>query len=396
MTPPPSERPPERGAEDDASGAIDGWKPLALALGASAEGAIDRVRRRFAERFRPDRRLHVVAYRGFGNRVSGTLSGRVLVYREPPDGEPDSLWRTLQRSYRRFETDEVPGVLVRATVDGEAPIETRSDGEGYFTVEVSVPDGFDGTALPVRLALPEHDDALVAGSAAIALPGPEARLGVISDIDDTVLVTEATSLLKMMRLTLLESSESRVAFPGVAAFYAALHAGRNPFFYVSSSPWNLYEFLEDFMSLKGIVAGPMLLRDFGLDRDKLVAGPHKDHKLGAIRSVLERQRELPFVLIGDSGQHDPEIYARIVEEYPARILAVYIRDVSGDVRDRAVGDIAARLEAAGVDLVLVPDTLAAARHAASRGWLDEAALDGIRADVGDELAPHVALDEQQA
>ena len=375
---------------------IDGWKPLVRALGAGADDALDRVRRRFRERFRPDRRLHVVAYRGFGDRRAGRLSGRVLAYAEPPDGDPGSLWHNLQRSYRRFETDEVPDVLVRAAVEGVAPLETRTDAEGYFDVEVSVPEGFDGTRLPVALTLPEHADAVVDGDAEIALPGAGARFGVISDIDDTVLVTEATSLLKMMRLTLLESSESRVAFPGVAAFYAALHAEVNPFFYVSSSPWNLHEFLEDFMSLKGIVAGPMLLRDFGIDRDKLVAGPHMDHKLGAIRSVLDRNPTLSFVLIGDSGQKDPEVYARIVEAYPGRVLAVYIRDVSGDARDRGVADIGARLEAAGVDLLLVPDMREAARHAAARGWIDDGAVERVRADAEAELAPHEPLDAQHA
>ena len=91
---------------------IDGWKPLLRSLGASAEGALDDVRERFRRRFRADRRLHVIAYRGFGNRTRGTLSGRVLAYREPPDGDPGSLWHSLQQSYRRFETDEVPDVRV--------------------------------------------------------------------------------------------------------------------------------------------------------------------------------------------------------------------------------------------------------------------------------------------
>ena len=232
------------------------------------------------------------------------------------------------------------------------------------------------------------------GPAEVILPGADARFGVISDIDDTLLVTQATSLLKMMRLTLLESSESRVAFPGVAAFYEALHDGTNPFFYVSSSPWNLHEFLQDFMRLKGIVSGPLLLRDFGLDENKLVAGPHLEHKLAQIRRVMDRFPTLPFVLVGDSGQRDPEVYDRIVEAYPGRVLAVYIRDVSDGVRDRAVQDIAARLAGQDVDMLLVPDTLAAARHAASRGWLDEAALARVAEDVGRELAPHEALDAQ--
>ena len=377
-------------------GRIDGWQSLALALGDRADDAVDRVRRRFAARFRPDRRLHAVAYRGFGNRASGTLSGRVLAYREPPDDAPASLWSNLQASYRRFETDEVPGVRVEASVEGGAVVATTSDEEGYFSVELPVPEGVVGTRLPVVLRLPDHPDAVVDGSAEIIVPGEAARFGVISDIDDTILVTQATSLLRMMRLTLLESSESRVAFPGVSTFYAALHADTNPFYYVSSSPWNLHEFLEDFMALKGIVAGPMLLRDFGLDESKLVAGPHLGHKLRAIRSVLDRNPDLPFLLIGDSGQHDPEVYRTVVAEYPGRIRAVYIRDVSEAARDRVVDEIADTLAESDVDLLLVPDTLAAAHHAAKHGWIEPAALDVIAADTLDERRRHAPLDDQPA
>ena len=374
---------------------IDGWKSLLQALGASAEHAVDTVRHRFDQRFRPGRRLHAVAYRGFGNRRIGTLSGRILAYRESPDTDPDSLWSNLQTSYRRFETDEVPGVRVRASVAGGDAIETASDAEGYFRVELAVPEGFAGTRLPVALELPDHEDSVVDGDAEIVLPGEDARFGVISDIDDTVLVTGATSLLRMMRLTLLESSASRIAFPGVSSFYAALHADTNPFFYVSSSPWNLHEFLEDFMRLKDIVPGPMLLRDFGLDRTKLVAGPHREHKLEAIRSVLDRHPELPFLLIGDSGQHDPEIYREIAAGYPGRILAVYIRDVGDAARDRAVGGLIAELAAEGIDMLLVPDMLAAAVHALEHEWIAKDALHAISGDIARERERHPALDDQE-
>ena len=379
---------------------IDTWKPLLRSIGASAEGAIDRVRARFEARFRPDRRLHVVAYRGFGNAERCTLSGRILTYREPPDSDPDTLWHTLQTSYRRFETDEVPDVRVvaRAAVDGasaDSPeMETRSDAEGYFTFDFATPAGVHGTAFELSLSLPDHQGAVQDGPAEVVLPGEDASFGVISDIDDTILITQATSLLKMMRLTLLESSESRVAFPGVAAFYDALNGGRNPFFYVSSSPWNLYEFLQDFMRLKGIISGPLLLRDFGLDENKLVAGPHLEHKLGQIGRVMDRYPTLPFILVGDSGQHDPEVYLRVVEAYPGRVLAIYIRDVSEDVRDGEVQTIAARLAEHGVEMLLVPDTLAAARHAAGHGWLDDAALARVADEVEAERAPREAVDAQ--
>ena len=312
------------------------------------------------------------------------------------------MWHTLQTSYRRFETDEVPDVRViaRAVVDGasaDSPeMETRSDAEGYFTFDFDTPAGVHGTAFELSLSLPDHQGAVQDGPAEVVLPGEDARFGVISDIDDTILITQATSLLKMMRLTLLESSESRVAFPGVAAFYGALHGGRNPFFYVSSSPWNLHEFLQDFMRLKGIISGPLLLRDFGLDENKLIAGPHLEHKLGQIGRVMDRYPTLPFILVGDSGQPRTR-----------RSTCASSRPTPGAC-SRSTSAMSARTCATGrcrtsphalaehdVEMLLVPDTLAAARHAgrSTAGWTTPA-LARVSDEVEAELAPREAVDAQ--
>ena len=93
------------------------------------------------------------------------------------------------------------------------------------------------------------------------------RFGIISDIDDTVIRTDATSLLGTFRSTMLANARTRLPFPGVAALYRALHgAGTNPLFYVSSSPWNIYDMLSDVLAIRGIPAGPLLLRNWGLER----------------------------------------------------------------------------------------------------------------------------------
>ncbi len=367
-----------------------GWKALAHRAGLGAERAFERVRDRFDARFRADRPLHVVPYPGHASADRATLSARVLVYTDPPDGDPDALWTRLQASYRRFETDEVPGARVRLAC-GELELETLTDTEGYAHFDFKPPTG--SGPLDIVLWLPDSPEAPRVRTTVLR-PADGAPFGVVSDVDDTVLVTDATSMLRMMRLTLLESSASRVAFPGVAAFYGAMVRRGAPLFYVSSSPWNLHEFLEDFMRLKGLPVGPLLLRDLGIDENKLGAGTHGGHKLRAIRSVLERHAALPFVLIGDSGQHDPEIYATVCREHPDRIRAVYIRDVAEDFRRAEVHRLVEELAGLGIDMLLVPDTLAAARHAATLGLIDDAALAAVAADVDADLAPHDAADEQ--
>lgn len=226
---------------------------------------------------------------------------------------------------------------------------------------------------------------LVEKNGHVLVSPPFSQFGIISDIDDTVLQTDATSLLQSAKLTFLGNAYTRLPFAGVAAFYRALQSGPittlfNPIYFVSSSPWNLYDLLIDFFRIQGIPKGPILLRDLGLTKTQFIKSSHLDHKLGMIRKVLDVNPQLPFVLIGDSGQHDPEIYSQVVRENPGRILAIYIRDVSEDRRDESVRELIQTTSAFNVPMLLVPDTLAAAEHAAALGLIDPDTIPEIRAD----------------
>ena len=137
---------------------------------------------------------------------------------------------------------------------------------------------------------------------------------------------------------------------------------------MSSSPWNLYDLLVDFLDLNDIPEGPLLLRDFGLDANKESSG-HMGHKFKEIKQILEVYPHLNFVLIGDSGQEDPAIYREIVSKFPGRILAIYIRDVQLAEREKIAIDISKTLAADKVEMVIVDNTVEAAEHAASAGLI---------------------------
>lgn len=330
-----------------------------------------------------DQAMKIVAFHGMANGKTCRLQGRVLEYNHEPSDKVESIWQNLQDSYRRFETDEVSGAVVRADFFDKS-YNANTDEEGYFFFEFPMSTSESTSPLSVTLSLPDYPGQHEHTTGLVFFPSAQAVQGVISDIDDTVLVTQATSIIKMMRLTLLGSSSSRSPFSGVSAFYQSLSTAGNPFFYVSSSPWNLFEFLDDFMRINDIAPGPLMLRDFGIDKTKLVAGPHRTHKLAKIRSVLEFYPDLPFILIGDSGQHDPEIYAQVVSEFPGRILSIYIRDVGHSVRDRQVQALAKKLSNESVDMLLVPDTLAAVTHAASKGFVVGSAVSTVAEAVRQE------------
>jgi phosphatidate phosphatase APP1 len=203
------------------------------------------------------------------------------------------------------------------------------------------------------------------------VPNSKAHFGVVSDIDDTVLQTDAKSPFKLLKHLLLDNARTRLPFEGVAAFYQALRQNTNPIFYVSSSPWNIYDLLLDFLELNQIPLGPLLLRDWGSKPNEFLPINHQRHKLETIQTILTTYPELPFIFIGDSGQQDPEVYQQLVHLYPGRILCIYIRDVStGSKRDESVMQLAKAVAKDKSELVLVANSDMAMKHAKSRGFVN--------------------------
>ena len=342
--------------------------------------------------------VRIEPYRGYGCADRAYLKGRVLRGAPlPAAAEGQSMLVNVASMIQRFESDEVAGARVRVVYAGGQEVVT-ADQEGYFEVWVHPRPEFGAHALWHEVAL-ELEHPVPEGAEPsralghILVPPPQAAFGVISDLDDTVVRTDATSTLRMARNVLLTNARTRVPFPGVAAFYRALQQGTgstpfNPIFYVSSSPWNIHDLLSEFLTLQQIPIGPLLLRDWGVSAQETLPTGHAGHKLEAIKRILSLLPALPFVLIGDSGQEDPEIYHRVVHDYPDRIRAVYIRNVTPrPERVFSIRKLAAEVEKAGSVLVLADDTLAAAKDAASRGWITEAALAEVAASAQEQERP---------
>ena len=176
---------------------------------------------------------------------------------------------------------------------------------------------------------------------------PDVQLGLVSDVDDTIVETGLTRGLEFLRITLLTEVTDRAPLPGAAALYRALvcrsgEAGL-PVFYLSTSPWNLHEVLLEFIALRGFPFGPLLLTDWGPGRGNLFRIGAREHKLGLIRRILAEHPGLALLLVGDTGQLDPEIYATAAREHPGRIRAIYVRRTGAlNARPRGGGGRARR------------------------------------------------------
>ncbi|MCJ2015774.1 App1 family protein [Methylobacterium sp. J-076] len=320
--------------------------------------------------------LVVEPYRGYGSADEVFLIGRV--FRQSPGipGEDPESWRAQWRDVRRrIARRKVAGAAVLARFGG-TEVRVVTDRDGYFRVHLrpqALPEG-DGPWFDVDLLL--EAEPVIPARGSVYIPSASCGFVVVSDIDDTVMRTGVANKLTMLWRLFVEDAESRVAFPGVTSLYRALHAGAsggdgNPMLYVSRAPWGLYEMLTEFFQRHGIPAGPVLfLREWGLSWTHPLPRKAKDHKQALIRHMLDLYRTLPFVLIGDSGQHDPEVYAQIVADHPGRVKAVYIRNVSRTAaRTEEVVRLAGAVAATGSSLVLAADSVAIARHAAGLGLI---------------------------
>lgn len=326
--------------------------------------------------------LLVVPYVWYGRTDRLEVRGRVL---EEPKIAParidDSLWVNVARMVQRFESDEVVGAAVVVKFGSEL-IETTSDDEGYFrlVLEPEEPVHTGWHDIDVGVASIRHGAAH--GTARVLVPHPDAAFGVISDIDDTVIETGANEMLRMAKNVMMGNARTRLPFAGVRELYQALQRGLydtpvNPIFYVSNGPWNLFDFVVEFMGVNDVSPGPIILRDYGFDAGKFLT--NAEHKISSIRDILETYPDLPFILIGDSGEKDPEIYRSVVEEFPNRIAAVYIRDVTTDRRRAAMRAIADVMAAHGVEMFVAADSATVARHAAATEFITERAASAIRA-----------------
>lgn len=327
--------------------------------------------------------IRIATYRSYGTRNHLYLLGRALDDDELKIQEEQSLFRTLRNTYKQFNTDEIAGAEILLHLPNGAALTARTNAEGYFlfdkTTSINLraygdPEGW----LPLKIKFAQQIPNSIISSnndfpAELLIPPVGAEFGVISDIDDTILHTGVTSFLKwrVVRNSLFKNAYDRISLEGSPEFYNALHLGKqgfgkNPIFYLSNSPWNLYEYLKLFLEINNFPKGPILLRDFRTPFDRTLK-PEKPHKQKEILNILKTYPDLNFILIGDSGEHDPRIYTDIAVQFPDRILAIYLRSVKHKRRMQRVQSIVDNFKT--VPVLSVNTSKEAEDHARTNGFI---------------------------
>ncbi|MDA9912879.1 DUF2183 domain-containing protein [Candidatus Nanopelagicales bacterium] len=324
-------------------------------------------------------------YRGFV--VDGVANVRARVMEEPViDTQPGGLRidATLAANLLRWIVLDIAGLDVDITVGGNT-VTATSNSDGFVIAKVPVGDMEPGWHEVTFSATDRGKEVTAQGR--VVFPDPEARIGIITDIDDTILATGMTEGLKALQRTLLRDAYGRKPVAGTPSLYRGLVRGtdssrpESTVFYVSSGPWNLYDMLAQFLGVRGFPRGPIFLTDWRPGAPPSDEGQKLSvlHKRARIRRILDAYPDLQFVLIGDNGERDPEVYQEFMDSDSDRIKVALIRDLS------PVGDHAlpynddGTLDTSG--LIVVRDSIQMAEVAQELGLIDALTVEEVMTEI---------------
>lgn len=317
----------------------------------------------------------IKVYHGYGHTEQLTIYGHVLKFGPLPRRHfsKGAITNTLAL-LRLFMVKPYPKATVQMEWEGEK-FTAETDADGFFRFEWKdkppLPQGWQDVTVSM---LNKNGDIVAQGKGSTYIPYPT-QYGFISDIDDTFLISHSSNLRKRLFVLFTENAHSRKPFEGVVKHYQLLAKGNttpnapNPFFYVSSSEWNLYDYILEFATVNEMPRGIFLLNVLK-KFDKIFKTGANNHqtKFTRIARILEAYPKQRFVLLGDSSQYDPYIYASVVEHFPKQIHAVYIRDIY-KANKQKVADVLQKIESSGVSCCFFEHSADAILHSIKIGLI---------------------------
>jgi phosphatidate phosphatase APP1 len=345
------------------------------------EDSFDITKSFIGKRFFEPVNVIIQCYNGYGDEHSFRLRGRVLEaerHLENPDNAHDTtaIAKNFWYMLKRFESDEVPGVIVNIDINNRT-YTTKTDKEGFFYFEINekLDKGWNELLVYSDGKQYRLDVSKIESKGYVHIADPKADFMVISDIDDTIMKSYIPTPLKMLKELITNGARNRAAFEGTGEFFQALANCNDlpvrPLFFVSGSPWNIYDVLEEFIEYNDFPKAPLFLKDLGITDSYIFAPVTKNHKLRYISELMEFFNTTDVILIGDSGQEDAEIYTEAIRKYPSRIKTVYIRDVIEGQKSAQFEKLLLEINDMDSELVVFEKTNEAAKHALEKGYIDK-------------------------
>lgn len=316
----------------------------------------------------------IKVYNGYGSQQNLVIFGHALNLSAMPRKRYRKNFVTNFFSMLRlFMVRPLPGALITLEWGGIRH-ETRSEDDGFFRFEWKSAEEVKPGKHPVTLGLWDSFSVIAEATGHIYVPDVY-KYAIISDIDDTFLISHSSNLRKRLYVLLTKNAHSRSPFEGVVNHYkllanAGLKTGAtNPFFYVSSSEWNLYEFLLEFSRKYELPEGVFLLNQLKRISKIFATGQGKHTgKYFRIVRIVEAFPNEQIILLGDDSQKDPEIYLSVAEHFPQKIKSVYIRK-RHKKNYEAVRGIVDKIQKAGVECCYFEHSAEAIMHSKQTGLI---------------------------
>jgi phosphatidate phosphatase APP1 len=320
-------------------------------------------------------RTHIKVYQGIGGAEQLEIFGHVL------DRGPLPLtkysWFPLFNMFslmRLFMVKPREGAAVQLTWEGQK-VSTLTESDGFFHLQWKpevMPKAGDHV---VEVIVTNVEESPVTRTMGVVIIPHRSQYGCISDIDDTFLVSHSASLFKRLHVLFTRNARTRKPFAGVVNHYQLLSDAANkgrmprPFFYVSSSEWNLYAYIREFCRMHGLPNGVFLLSQLKPLRLLLKSGQQKHAtKFTRISRILMHYPHMRFILLGDDSQEDPHIYEAITKHFTAQIIAVYLRNVR-DSRYAATQEVAGIIVSRGIPCCYFKHSSEAIAHSKEIGLI---------------------------
>jgi len=278
--------------------------------------------------------VRLKVYHGYGHTHNLIIYGNAFKFRaRTVQNYSNNLLVNIFYLLKLFVVKPYPGLKLKLTFHDQVVYQT-TEYDGFFKFEWQASQKTTAGWHQVKVeALGENEESLASCDGTVYVPHIT-QYAFISDVDDTVIVSHSATVFRRLRELFIKNPRTRKTFKDVQLHYSLLALSHttpdqpNPFFYVSSSEWNLYDYLVELFRFNKLPEGVFLLNQIKLWTNLIRSGKTgHEGKLIRVMRIINAFPNQRFVFFGDNSQRDPFIYASIADRYPEKVEAIYIRNV---------------------------------------------------------------------
>lgn len=278
--------------------------------------------------------VSVKVYHGYGHKHNLVVYGHVFRFKaKTKQAYSNNIFVNIVHLLKLFVVKPYPFVRVRLSFYQQTIYSTTAY-DGFFKAEWQAEGKLVAGWHGVKVAALDENGKVLAEHEGLVYVPHITQYAFISDIDDTIMVSHSATVARRFRELFIKNPRTRKTFPDAQGHYQLLAKSHtdamqpNPFFYVSSSEWNLYDYLVETFRFNRLPEGAFLLNQLKRWKDLLRTGKTgHEGKLMRVMRIIDAFPNQKFVFFGDNSQQDPSIYATIARKYPEKITAIYIRNI---------------------------------------------------------------------